>query len=249
MFKISYMLSIVAYILFFAIWLYALNRSVSHSEIATSINVQTSIHWLEIFFGIAVCIILLGSLLTLLTENLQYLSVTASGVFFEWLVIVWIYFQTGWDERAIIYKKFQYMYLQLPRTPKSVLALEKTENGKRNYMMYLGLGGFGIALGFLYGEWLYPVALCSLSIATAMVTSHCRFLQYAAVTQSELVIRYGIPPFRLHKIDLKKLTKADPQAEKNRIRLTVKDDKNTFTLNLPPESDVARIVASHLTES
>lgn len=243
------MISIVAYILFFAIWFYALNRSISHSGIATHINLQTSIHWLQVLFWGTVCIILLGSMVVLLTENVGFVSVTFFGVFFEWLIIVGIFLQIGWDERAMIYRKYNESYFQLPRTPQTVLALEKTEKGKGNYILYLILGGLGIVLGFIYGEWFYPVSLCSLSIASAMVTSHCRFLQYAAVTQSELIVRYGIPPFCVHKINLKKMRQADPQAQKNRIQLTVADDNSSFMLNLPPESDVARIVASHLTKS
>ncbi|MDP6040211.1 MAG: hypothetical protein QGG64_16795 [Candidatus Latescibacteria bacterium] len=205
------------------------------------------IHWLQILFWTAICIILSGSTFTLLTDNLRYLGLTILGIFFEWLVIVWIYFQVGWDERAMVYKKFQYMYLKAPRTPKSVLALEKMKSGKHDLYLYLGLAASGSVFGLIYEQWLYPLALCSLSIATAMVTSHCRFLQYAAVTQSELIIRYGTPPFRLCIINLRNLKKANAQAKKNSIQLILEDNKNTFTLNLPPESYVARIVVSHLT--
>lgn len=63
----------------------------------------------------------------------MYLNVVVFGTIFGWSTIVWIFFHTEWDERAMIYHKHQYMYLQLPRAAKSVLALEHFVSSKLDH--------------------------------------------------------------------------------------------------------------------
>ena len=238
---------IVVYILIFWLWLYALSRSISYSGIDAGMDMSVSIHWSQVLFWIAIGSIFSGSVLTLLTGNFLYLLLTVFGIAVEFSVVLWVFFELSWDERAMLYKRTQYRYLRLPRTPKSVRALEQIVSGRLDRILYWGLAGSGIALSLIYGKLIYAFALCSLSLATATVISQCRFLRYAAVTGSELLIRYGTPPFRLRRMGLNTTTKVYCHVEQDRIRLTLHDGHNeAFSINVPPASNVARIVLSHL---